>query len=188
MEMVTAMKKVGRSKEGRGTARAGLGGARGRERRPRPALYFAYGSNLDVDQMANRCPGARLVGRAWLDGHRLAFAGTSRLWGGGVATVVEAPWRSVPGALYEAGSGDFEVLDAVEGHPWFYRRCGLDVRSEDGTVRAAVVYVLDASAHGLALPSEPYLEAIKRGYEIHGFDSAPLADAFSLASSEGCGA
>ena len=27
-------------------------------------LYFAYGSNLDLEQMAQRCPDAEIVGRA----------------------------------------------------------------------------------------------------------------------------
>ena len=30
-------------------------------------LYFAYGSNLDLDQMLDRCPDAVLVGPAELD-------------------------------------------------------------------------------------------------------------------------
>jgi len=51
-------------------------------------LYFAYGSNLDGAQMRRRCPSARLVGAAILDGYRLGFAGQSAAWGGGVATVV----------------------------------------------------------------------------------------------------
>lgn len=51
-------------------------------------LYFAYGSNLDGAQMRRRCPSARLVGAAILDGYRLGFAGQSAALGGGVATVV----------------------------------------------------------------------------------------------------
>mgnify|MGYP006305897221 CR=1 FL=1 len=30
-------------------------------------LYFAYGSNMDEDQMYDRCPGATLAGMATLD-------------------------------------------------------------------------------------------------------------------------
>ena len=35
--------------------------------------YFAYGSNLNFDQMAYRCPEATVVGTAKLDGYELAF-------------------------------------------------------------------------------------------------------------------
>jgi hypothetical protein len=31
--------------------------------------YFAYGSNMDEKQMASRCPGSQLVGRARLLAH-----------------------------------------------------------------------------------------------------------------------
>ena len=35
--------------------------------------YFAYGSNLNFEQMAYRCPEAAVVGIAKLDGYELAF-------------------------------------------------------------------------------------------------------------------
>ena len=35
--------------------------------------YFAYGSNLNFEQMAYRCPEATAVGIAKLDGYELAF-------------------------------------------------------------------------------------------------------------------
>ena len=35
--------------------------------------YFAYGSNLNFDQMAYRCPEATVVGTAKLDDYELAF-------------------------------------------------------------------------------------------------------------------
>ena len=35
--------------------------------------YIAYGSNLAVDQMSRRCPGARIEGKAELQDWRLAF-------------------------------------------------------------------------------------------------------------------
>ena len=35
--------------------------------------YFAYGSNLNFEQMAYRCPEATAVGTAKLDGYELAF-------------------------------------------------------------------------------------------------------------------
>lgn len=32
-------------------------------------LYFAYGSNINLEQMADRCPAAEVVGTAVLDGY-----------------------------------------------------------------------------------------------------------------------
>ena len=35
--------------------------------------YIAYGSNMDRDQMAMRCPNAKPVGLGWISGARLEF-------------------------------------------------------------------------------------------------------------------
>ena len=43
-------------------------------------LYFAYGSNINLDQMSYRCPAAQVVGPVTLDGYELLFRGS------GVAT------------------------------------------------------------------------------------------------------
>ena len=44
-------------------------------------LYFAYGSNINLDQMQYRCPDATVYGQAVLDNYDLRFRGS------GVATV-----------------------------------------------------------------------------------------------------
>ena len=49
-------------------------------------LYFAYGSNINLEQMAWRCPGAEVFGPAVLEGYELLFRGNSRR-GSGVATI-----------------------------------------------------------------------------------------------------
>ena len=43
-------------------------------------LYFAYGSNMNDEQMEFRCPDAEAVGTVCLEGYRLAFLsnGTGR--------------------------------------------------------------------------------------------------------------
>lgn len=37
--------------------------------------YIAYGSNMNLEQMEYRCPGATVTGKGWLQDHRLFFAG-----------------------------------------------------------------------------------------------------------------
>ena len=34
-------------------------------------LYFAYGSNINLDQMAQRCPDAQVVGSVTLENYEL---------------------------------------------------------------------------------------------------------------------
>ena len=38
-------------------------------------LYLAYGSNLNLGQMAHRCPDSKVAGKAELPGYRLLFRG-----------------------------------------------------------------------------------------------------------------
>lgn len=49
----------------------------------KPTLYIAYGSNLNLPQMALRCPTAEVVGKSELKDYELLFRGGRR---GAVAT------------------------------------------------------------------------------------------------------
>ena len=62
-------------------------------------LYFAYGSNINLEQMAVRCPAAQVVGPAVLDGYELLFRGNRR--GAGVATIEPLPGSQVHGLLWK---------------------------------------------------------------------------------------
>lgn len=78
--------------------------------------YFAYGSNLDLVQMAERCPGAVLLGTARLAGHRLCFPRRSLVRGCAVASIEPLEGNMVWGAVYELGTEDIRNLDAREGY------------------------------------------------------------------------
>ena len=79
-------------------------------------LYFAYGSNLNLDQMARRCPDAEPVGRVRLDGYRLAFRRT----GGGYLTILPDKGNHVDGLLWKVSAQDEQALNHYEGFPHFY--------------------------------------------------------------------
>lgn len=79
-------------------------------------LCFAYGSNMDWDQMRERCPSARFVGVAKLPGHRLAFSRRSKKRNCGVADVVANQGSDVWGVVYEIDDRDIGRLDAAEGY------------------------------------------------------------------------
>ncbi len=79
-------------------------------------LYFAYGSNMDWDQMRDRCPSARFVGVAKLPGHKLAFSRRSTKRNCGVADAVADQGTSVWGIVYEVDDRDVGRLDAAEGY------------------------------------------------------------------------
>lgn len=138
-------------------------------------LYFAYGSNLDLDQMRWRCPGSALVGRGKLDGLRLAFAGHSKSWGGAVATVVPERGAACDGLVFACTPSDVQRLDACEGFPYVYDRRRLTVRLDDGSTARAWVYFLPLSRKRGA-PSDDYLSQIWSAYKRQGFDLDALID------------
>jgi len=61
--------------------------------------YFAYGSNMNLDQMAYRCPAASVVENVRLDGYRLTFCGRGK--GSGVATILPEEGSQVEGVLWK---------------------------------------------------------------------------------------
>ena len=61
-------------------------------------LYFAYGSNINLEQMAFRCPEAHVVGPVILENYGLLFRGNAR--GNGVATITPKEGGQVHGLLW----------------------------------------------------------------------------------------
>jgi gamma-glutamylcyclotransferase (GGCT)/AIG2-like uncharacterized protein YtfP len=118
-------------------------------------LYAAYGSNMDPEQMAQRCPHSPQRGTGWLEGWRLTFGGEDIGWEGALATVVEDPSERVFVVLYELSEGDTRALDSWDGVTLgYYGRIRVRVRAHDGDV-LAWLYVLNAYEGGL--PSARYL-------------------------------
>ena len=136
-------------------------------------LYFAYGSNLDRDQMRRRCPGHTVVGLGELRDHRLTFPLTSHDWGGGVASVGVAHGSSVWGMVYDLTDEDLAALDRYEGYQGpgdqhsLYDRESVTVqlvRADDGSFARrlrALIYL--ARPANPSPPSRRYLDTIVTG-------------------------
>jgi hypothetical protein len=147
-------------------------------------VYAAYGSNINLEQMAFRCPAAQVIGKGWLMDYQLMFLGTSR--GCGVATVEPCKGRRVPILLW-AISPDCEVaLDRYEGWPTLYRKETLPVSGitwmlnditampADVTEVPAMIYIMN-QGHP-APPSVGYQDTIERDYRAVGFHLRYLAE------------
>ncbi|MGV8075578.1 MAG: gamma-glutamylcyclotransferase family protein [Syntrophobacteraceae bacterium] len=100
-------------------------------------LYFAYGSNLDWDQMQQRCPSVKFYGVAVLPDHKLAFTRYSKGRDCGVADAMPGKNSSVWGVIYAISDQDISPLDRSEGF-----RQG---RAENYYVRRAVRVLLNGS-------------------------------------------
>ncbi|MEO9138356.1 MAG: gamma-glutamylcyclotransferase family protein [Jatrophihabitans sp.] len=112
-------------------------------------VYAAYGSNMDPEQMLQRCPLSPSAGIGWLLGWRLTFGGEDLGWDGALPTIVPDKDGQVFVALYEIAPHDMVVLDQWEGaDTGLYNKIRLRVPTLDGDV-LAVFYVLDGFEGGL---------------------------------------
>jgi cation transport regulator ChaC len=134
-------------------------------------LYFAYGSNMNRPAMKRRCPGARAMGPAVLEGYRF-FVGLEG-WG----SVAPSAGNVVHGVLWRLTPRDIAALHAYELlHQGLYDVRHLPVRTEGRRVRAMIyllrrrapgkprpgyVEMIAAAARGWKLP-EPYIQSVER--------------------------
>lgn len=132
-------------------------------------LYFAFGSNLSIAQMRERCPGCEPVGPALLRGRELGFSYRSQNFPpGGAADVVEAVGSEVWGALYRLTPTDLESLDRFEhvGNGG-YRRIEIEVEAAPGPATALCYEVADRL--GFEIPPTPeYRQLMFEGSAEHG--------------------
>lgn len=146
-------------------------------------LVFAFGSNLDTDQMIARCPTALLVDVGVMHGFRLVFDGYSHAWGGSVADVWKAKGHAVQGAVWSVSPLDLKRLDAYEGHPNVYVRTTQTIVIGSGAFKKAQVY-MKAKRQERGFPSASYLRRILNGYSALGLDSDSLMHAIAFSSPE----
>jgi gamma-glutamylcyclotransferase (GGCT)/AIG2-like uncharacterized protein YtfP len=128
------------------------------------ALYAAYASNMDPEQMASRAPHSPMRGTGWLTGWRLTFGGQG--FDGALATVVEDDFEQVFVVIYDVPAFDEKELDAWEGAALgVYRKIRVRVQTLDGDA-LCWLYVLDDYEGGL--PSAHYLGILADAAEAAG--------------------
>jgi hypothetical protein len=110
-------------------------------------LYFAYGSNMDVNAMARRCPRSKALGLARLERHRLAVMREGWL------TAVRASSSAVHGVLWDLALSDIPALDRHESlSQSLYVKLIQAVIAERGPKRA-IVYIGANSGPGVPRPA-----------------------------------
>lgn len=148
-------------------------------------LYLAYGSNLDRQQMAHRCPTAKVVGTGIIKDYRLMFKGSKT---GSYLTIEPAKGFEVPVAVWSVTPLDEKNLDFYEGYPRFYYKTDMriavrDFESCEVHKRTAFVYIMHED-HQLGRPSRGYMEVCTNGYEDFGFDYKILKEAYKYSIGE----
>ena len=124
--------------------------------------YVAYGSNLDVKQMAYRCPHANVVGTGTIQDYKFVFDVH--------ADIRKAKGNNVKVVVWDIDEYDLESLDMYEGYPVYYIRKKINVDMDDGaTITNAIVYVMN-NHEEYFMPTNDYLKVIINSYKYWGFD------------------
>ena len=125
--------------------------------------YFAYASNLNQNQMRERCADSQPRFVATLPNYKLVFVGWSRQWRGGTASIRHFRGEKVLGAIYEISEQCLRRLDRHEGYPDNYNHLKVTVFNEDGEPVEAITYIKVGQAEETK-PSAEYLSVIQQGY------------------------
>ncbi|MBR2264792.1 MAG: gamma-glutamylcyclotransferase [Firmicutes bacterium] len=134
--------------------------------------YLAYGSNLNIARMKDRCPDAELIGTTWLSDHRLV---SRRSGSGFYLSIDEEPFHHVPAALWKIRAEDEARLDRYEGFPRHYQKKNVYVQIRKETVRALVYYLPEDRPAGV--PTRDYMEICRQGYRDMHLDEYYLKEA-----------
>ena len=134
--------------------------------------YFAYGSNLWVDQMVRRtgpirqgCDRPRIV---QLPGYRLAFNMQGDC--GQVFANIVQPGEGVLGVIYRCGLEALAILDEYESG---YERRRVTVVDDRNEELEAVAYVaMPGNVAAARTPDTEYLQRVVRGARQHGLPEA----------------
>ena len=145
----------------------------------RRKLYIAYGSNLNKEQMARRCPTARYVGTGMVEGYELKFKGRPD---GAYATIDPKKGGSVPVAIWEIQPYDEFRLNQYEGYPnnYFTRNIPVKIGNHEVT---GMVYIMNLRAQA-NLPSDKYYDTVEQGYKDCDLDIAYLEAAKERSKAE----
>lgn len=145
-------------------------------------VYAAYGSNLHIQQMKERCPDSRVIAKGFIKGYELEF----RV----VATIKPSPGKLVPVVLWSISERDEIALDRYEGvASGLYRKEILKVTVEHWAKRInletqeinAMVYIMNTDdSRPVAPPPTAYYKTIREGYLQNGLEPTTLATALDL--------
>lgn len=138
-------------------------------------LYFAYGSNLNLAQMARRCPAAERVGKFVLTDARLIFRG--------VADVIRADGEQCQGGIWKLTPECEAALDRYEGiESGMYRKVYLPITGFGPEHDTLLIYVMNSE--GIYPPAQAYLDGIMQGYRDFGLPLKPLKTAVKASWTE----
>ena len=123
--------------------------------------YFAYGSNMCIEQMGYRCPEANKLSNAKLNNYEFVINRH------GLATLVVKQGAGAEGVLWSISESDKATLDVYEGlESNLYSLHKMSVETCNGATQA-LIYI--ATNQDLGRPALAYMEPIVNAARHHGF-------------------
>lgn len=129
-------------------------------------LYIAYGSNLNLKQMALRCPTATIYTTGMLIDWTLSF---KSMGGSAYATIEPLVGSRIPVVVWKIDKASEYSLDLYEGYPTFYHKSFVDVLLNDSETIKGMAYIMNEKAV-FGIPSKSYISTIEQGYIDNGLD------------------
>lgn len=134
-------------------------------------IYFAYGSNLHLEQMKKRCPTAKFLGTGTIENYTLLFRGPHE--GKSYLTVEPKENSSIPVAAFSVEPSDVKALDdyeEVENNLYRIEKISTEI-SGHGRL-TGFWYIMNG---GKKLPpTKEYWTTVLEGYQELGFDTTIL--------------
>ena len=131
--------------------------------------YFAYGSNLNVDQMKKRIGEWRLSKRAVARNYVLVFNHFSKNWQGYTANLKKTDKfeDTVHGVVYHISEDQLHTLLRIEGEG--ATSIDIPVELEDGNEISHARAIIWNSIEKEHEPSKTYRKMMEQGFSQHGF-------------------
>ena len=132
-------------------------------------LYFAYGSNMNEDELKDICVTILRAQKAILRGYKIALTHKSSTREGGTLDIVPSEEGTVEGVLYQIPDTDKSKIDEKEGvNSGAYEPVIVDIEVMDGkTVKDVISYQVRKKVN--SSPASPeYKKSVLSGAKAHG--------------------
>ena len=138
--------------------------------------YLAYGSNLNLSVIKERCKDAIPIGTMKLEGYRLVYKGQCDNYA--YLTIEESNDSYVPIGIYEISYLDEKSLDMFEGYPYAYDKKYVPI-NVNGKENLALIYVMN-KYFDYHIPSKRYIDICSEGYRHFNFNQEILDSAYNV--------
>lgn len=123
--------------------------------------YFAYGSNMNFEQMRKRCPDSKFLKRVYLEDYRFIYDKGCDWWRT-CGNITKSKGGIVWGGLFEISDDDLKNLDEYEQYAkGLYDRKTFKLKDEDEEMTKAISYFRGTEVE--ADPCEEYQNVVLQG-------------------------